>query len=322
MTAPLTALTEAARRLRVKDYDVSVSAKSNDEVGELAGAFDTMASEIREHTKNLETLVKSRTEQLDRTLADLWSEMDLALKIQTVLLPPDAKLGEWDIAAKMIPASNVGGDYYDFFPAGSSEWVLIGDVSGHGISAGLIMMMTQTAVRTTVLGNSVQAPELSPSRVLATVNRSVRSNLEKIGRDQYMTISALRLDGARVHYAGLHQDILVYRVKTGVVESITTSGIWIGVLDDIGTLLEDASFTVDPGDVILLFTDGITEMKAGAARLGVDALKQMLKEVISVGASSRAVVDGLFAQLATASFQDDATMMAICKRRPTHNQAS
>lgn len=315
MTAPLTALTEAARKLRDKDYDVTVTAASDDEIGELGGAFGAMVGEIRDHTQNLETLVKKRTEELDRTLAELWSEMDLARKLQTVLLPGDAQLGEHDIAAKMVPASNVGGDYYDFFPAPSGKWALVGDVSGHGVTSGLIMMMAQTAVRATVLGGSA---DLSPSRVLSRVNGSIRANLERIGKSQYMTISALRVDGATVHHAGLHQDILVYRAESGAVDAIETDGIWLGLLDDIEPLLTDASFTIAPGDIVLLYTDGITEAKVENGRLGIAALTKLFQEVAPRATSSRAVVDDLFARLPVQTFDDDVTIMAI-RRKPSES---
>ena len=94
------------------------------------------------------------------------------------------------------------------------------------------------------------------------------------------------------------------------------------MLDDIETLLEDASFTVEPGDVILLYTDGITEMKTDGGRLGIEALKRMFKEVGPANVSSRAVVDGLFARVGAASFQDDATIMAISRHKPAEQLLS
>ena len=88
---------------------------------------------------------------------------------------------------------------------------MIGDVSGHGVTAGLSMMMIQTAIRTVVLGGGDGAAKLTPAKVLAKVNAAVRGNMQKVNEDHYMTITGLQLEGGQVRYAGLHQDILIYR---------------------------------------------------------------------------------------------------------------
>jgi len=76
----------------------------------------------------------------------------------------------------MVPASTVGGDYYDIIRTDGSDWLLIGDVSGHGVTAGLTMMMIQTAIRTVVLGNGADRGRLTPAQVLSRVNDAVRRN--------------------------------------------------------------------------------------------------------------------------------------------------
>ena len=78
----------------------------------------------------LEQQVAQRTKELQRALSEIWSEMDLARKIQTVLLPSKPSIPGCDIAAVMRPCQQVGGDYYDVFTAGGVPWVFIGDVSG------------------------------------------------------------------------------------------------------------------------------------------------------------------------------------------------
>lgn len=312
MTAPLTALTEAARSLEERRYEVDVP-ETNDEVGELATAFGAMATKIRAHTEHLEQSVKERTEELNRTLAELWSEMDLAQKIQTVLLPANTKLGDYEVAARMIPASAVGGDYYDFFEAGGSTWVFIGDVSGHGVTAGLIMMMAQTAARTAVLG-APPGMSPSPSVVLAAVNRSIRANLERIGKGQYMTITALRIDGSEVRHAGLHQDILVYRAATDTVETLPTDGMWLGLVDDVAPLLEDATFSLAPGDALVLHTDGVTEAKIGERRVELDGLEKAFTRAAR-SKDATEVVEDVFGQLGIETFADDATLVVVTRAR-------
>lgn len=308
MTAPLTALTEAARSLEERRYEVDVP-DTNDEVGELATAFGAMATKIRAHTEHLEQSVKERTEELNRTLADLWSEMDLAQKIQTVLLPEDTTLGRYEIAARMVPASAVGGDYYDFFEHGGSTWAFVGDVSGHGVTAGLIMMMAQTAARTAVIGAPPGSPP-APSTVLAAMNRAIRGNLERIGKGQYMTITAMRIDGAEVRYAGLHQDILVYRADEDAVDVLPTSGLWLGLVDDVAPLLEDAVFSLAPGDALVLHTDGVTEAKVGDRRVELEGLSRAFSTAARTMHAPEIVAE-VFGRLGIETFADDATLVVI-----------
>lgn len=259
--------------------------------------------------RKAEKKVAAQHEELTRALHDLWGEMDLARKIQTVLLPAEQEVPGWEVAAEMRAASTVGGDYFDICPRGDASWLLVGDVSGHGISAGLIMMMVQTSVRTALaMGGPV-----GPSEVLARVNASIRHNVQRIGRDQYMTITALRLDGGAVRHAGLHQDMLVYRAASGEVEVIETRGVWLGVVDDAAPLLQDSSFEVGEGDVLLLFTDGVTEARRDRVREAEAQLREGFRRLCAAGAPAREVVrevlDAAAAGLGGAAQADDMTVL-------------
>lgn len=322
MTAPLAALTEAAKQIRARNYDVSIPpARSDDEIDELTTAFSEMAADSREHTRNLESLVSQRTADLNRTLSELWSEMDLARKVQTVLLPDAADFSGYDVAAFMLPAANVGGDYYDYFRLGDAQWLLVGDVSGHGVSSGLIMMMAQTAVRATTHTLSRRGVEPAPSEVLALVNAAIRSNLEKIGHGQYMTVTALRLERDGVRYAGLHQDILVYRRATRRLERVETDGVWVGLLDDITPFLRDARLELASGDVLLLHTDGLTEARHEGRMLGLEALERAFVAAIeatsppgaATAPTAKAIIEGILPRLPVTVFDDDITLVAVTR---------
>jgi serine phosphatase RsbU (regulator of sigma subunit) len=260
----------------------------------------------------LEAQVAERTEELRRTLAELWSEMDLALKIQTILLPQNPELPNYRVAAKMVPASTVGGDYYDVFRVGEVDWILVGDVSGHGVTAGLSMMLVQTAVRTVIQAAGSRAHLLTPKQLLTSVNAAVRSNLQKINPDQYMTIMALRLERGRVTYAGLHQDVLVYRAKTNKVERIPTAGVWVGLLDDITDMLQDDHFDMMDGDVLLLYTDGVTEFATAANdnMLGTDGLASMLGTLATEDSTPGGVVSRVLERVCVNALEDDVTVLA------------
>jgi predicted ATPase/serine phosphatase RsbU (regulator of sigma subunit) len=277
----------------------------------LYGELRSATEQLRRSNDTLEAQVGERTEELRRTLAELWSEMDLARKIQTVLLPSETRFRDYEVSAMMVPASTVGGDYYDIIRTEGSDWVLIGDVSGHGVTAGLTMMMIQTAIRTVVLSGAPGPNQLTPAQVLSKVNAAVRANLKKVNEDHYMTITGLQLEGSSVRYAGLHQDILVYRAASGAVERVETRGMWIGPVDDIAPLLRDDTLELANGDIVLLFTDGITEAMIGGRRLGTDGLASAFHKLAANGCDSGGIVRGIMQNMAGVAAEDDVTMMAV-----------
>ncbi|WP_437785534.1 AAA family ATPase [Sorangium sp. So ce1097] len=278
----------------------------------LYGRLDAASQELRRANENLEGLVAARTAELRRLLSELWSEMDLARKIQTVLLPQQTRVNDHELAAVMMPAESVGGDYYDVIPTAGGGWVLIGDVSGHGITAGLSMMMVQTAVRTILTTSPRDGERLTPAVVLGRVNRAVRENLLRISPDQYMTIVALELDRGTVRFAGLHLDIVIHRASSDTVEVVETSGMWLGIEDDITSLLQDDVIELDAGDAVLLYTDGITESVGADGRmLETRGLVERFHALAAQGMSPGAIVKGLVGPLAGQPLRDDVTVMVV-----------
>jgi len=220
-------------------------------------------------------LAQSR-EELEEARDALWGEMEIAKRIQTSLLPKETKMiGYYRTAAMMEPAEEVGGDYYDLIPKKTGElWVTIGDVSGHGVEAGLIMMMTQTSVSSLVKNKR----GLKPSAILNAVNSIIKENISRLGSDHYMTISLLYLDKPGIMtVTGKHQDIMIYRSNLKKTEIIPTEGTWIGIFEDIRKYLTDVLIPINKGDIILLFTDGVTEAATKEGELyGQERLEQAL----------------------------------------------
>ncbi len=98
-----------------------------------------------------------------------------------------------------------------------------------------------------------------PSAVLNSVNKVIRENISRLGSDHYMTMMAIRLDESEVTLAGKHQDVIIYRSALNKTEVIPTQGTWLGISDDIEEYLDDKTIKINNGDIVLLFTDGITE---------------------------------------------------------------
>jgi sigma-B regulation protein RsbU (phosphoserine phosphatase) len=241
----------------------------------------------------------------------LWGEMEVAKHIQTALLPRSHALPGYEAAAAMVPADEVGGDYYDILESQPGEtWIAVGDVSGHGVESGLIMMMARTALDTAVS----QAPKQPPTVVLASVNRVLRRSISRLGADRYMTMTLLRADGARLVFAGQHQDILVYRAARGTTEVVPTQGAWLGVMDDIEKHVEDQSLELAAGDVVLLYTDGVTEAaNAQGEMFGHDRLRQALTR--NAAAPVDNIVQSVLREVTShmARHDDDLTLLVLRK---------
>jgi serine phosphatase RsbU (regulator of sigma subunit) len=173
------------------------------------------------------------------------------------------------------------------------------------------MMMVQTAVRSILSVGVARGWQLSPAELLSQANAAVSASLKLISADQYMTITALELHENRVRFAGLHLDILVHRARGGAVERTETQGIWIGVLDDITELLEDSTIELEPGDMMVLYTDGITELRVGSDMIGTEGLRARVAAARPASSDPAAVVAAIMGTLNEYKAADDMTVMAV-----------
>lgn len=214
----------------------------------------------------------------ERELERRASELAIAHSIQTSMLPRDLQLPGYDVGAVMLTAEEVGGDFYEFRPArDGGAWIAVGDVTGHGLSSGLIMLMAQSMFSML----SEDSGDLSPSRLLSRLNRSLFFNLrERLREDKYMTMVIARVypDG-RMTYAGAHTDLLVYRRGEDRVERIPTEGLWLGLMESVEHATEDREVRLASGDVALFHTDGMTEARDRHGRaFEIDRLADRLRE--------------------------------------------
>jgi serine phosphatase RsbU (regulator of sigma subunit) len=214
----------------------------------LLNAFSAAASVIIQNAilnKNL--IAKNRLEK----------EMELAKRIQTAILPKKYESTNFDIAGLMIPAEEVGGDYFDYIiDTNHREWFCIGDVSSHGLTPGLIMMMAQSIINTLIISR-----KNNPADVINYLNNVLFENIRnRLNSFEYMTVSIITHDGnGKMILAGKHEDIIIYRKKTNRIKTISTKGMWVGLLPTIQNLTVNIPFTLDSGDILLLYTDGVIE---------------------------------------------------------------
>ena len=219
--------------------------------------------------------------QLKRARDALWSEMELAKQVQVTLLPRRISIRGYDIADVFSPAQEVGGDYYDVIETVHGDrYVAIGDVAGHGLDSGLIMMMAQTAVTTVVKGNK----RCAPGDVLKTVNAVLRENIGRLGSNHYMTMTVVKLEDDHITVAGHHQDLLIYRNDAKRVDTITTKGSWLGITDNLDGFVESIDIPIERDDCLLLFSDGVTEACSESGELfGQDRLTDAFARFAPLG---------------------------------------
>jgi len=117
----------------------------------------------------------------------------------------------------------------------------------------------------------------NPSVVLEAVNSVLRENISRFGSDHYMTMMALRFNDREMTFAGKHQDMIIYRAALNKTEVIQSTGTWLGIADHIGKYLVDRTIRIAEDDIILLFTDGITEATNTEGQMyGQERLEQAL----------------------------------------------
>jgi serine phosphatase RsbU (regulator of sigma subunit) len=231
-------------------------------------ALRTAAEQLLAANETLELRVRERTQELAGKNREL---RELPRHIQMSILPRSTTAPAITIATRMTPAEEVGGDYYDILPVSDGAWMAIGDVSGHGLQAGLITFMLQSAVTTL----TASRPAARPSELVTLLNTVMYKNIrERLGSDDHVTFALARVfEDGRVLFAGCHECLLVRRARTGRCETITTRGAWLGAIPNIGHATVDSEVRLEPGDLLITYTDGLVEARNEAFEMyGIERL--------------------------------------------------
>jgi phosphoserine phosphatase RsbU/P len=303
ISKPILQLTDGVKMVSSGDLNYTLTVKTGDEIEELAGAFNRMTADLKEYISNLQktTAEKERIE----------SELQVANKIQSSMLPrtfppyPDIK--NLDLYATMEAAREVGGDFYDFFPLDNRRFCFsIGDVSGKGIPAALFMVITRTILKNQTLQGNPLAEIFNQ-----TNNLLCSDNVE----DMFVTVFMGILDpeSGEVEYvcAG-HNPPLISRQGGDCQFLDVKRNLVLGGMEDFS--YQAQKITLEPGDLLFLYTDGLNEAMNEKGDLFGD--KRMFTSINDIkGDNVRRVIDrlkeavGNFVQDTPAS--DDLTMLAL-----------
>ncbi|MEG4309765.1 MULTISPECIES: protein kinase domain-containing protein [unclassified Microcoleus] len=283
---------------------------------ENAQLYQTLEQKVEERTAQLaqankEILVLNQRLKVENLRMS--AELDVTRRLQQMILPQQQELESiagLEIAAFMEPADEVGGDYYDVLNHGGKATIGIGDVTGHGLESGVLMIMAQTAIRTLLVHK-----ETDPVKLLQTVNQTLFDNVERMDSGKNMSLSLLEYRDNTLHLSGQHEEVIVVR-DGGEVERIDTIelGFPIALEADIADFIASTEIQLNSGDVVILYTDGITEafdMKKN--QYGIEPLIEVvvLNRELSAAEIKQAVIDDVRRYIGEQKVFDDITLVVI-----------
>jgi serine phosphatase RsbU (regulator of sigma subunit) len=290
---PVRAVSDAARRLSEGDFAARAEVASDDEIGQLAHAFNDMVPQLKERV-------------------DLQQSLAVAMEVQKSLLPAvDPRPERLDIAGRSKYCDATGGDYYDFLDISrvskTGTMVAVGDVMGHGVASALLMATARAALR------SHASEETDLSLLMRKVNRVLAADAR---HNRFMTMALVVIDPAKgtARWASAgHDPTIVFHPSSSTFEELEGGGVPLGMIED--EEYEQYSYSgLGRGDVLVIGTDGIWEMaNVNGQMFGKDRLRAIIRE--HHVRPAREIADVLESTLAVfrgpASAQDDVTFVVI-----------
>jgi sigma-B regulation protein RsbU (phosphoserine phosphatase) len=200
-------------------------------------------------------------------------ELHFANKIQNHLLPHEIpELNGLDVYGVMIPAREVGGDYYDFIVRNENDAIFsIGDVSGKGFSAGILMAGARMIIRS--LAETLDSPKEILSRANKVLDRDLKSY-------RFMTMLLMHWNGKELSWTSAgHEHIIFFDSETEKCSMLKSKGLALGLQENINASLAIKKLELKSGDALVLYTDGITDaMNREGERFGKDRLIQIVEQ--------------------------------------------
>ena len=292
-----------------------------------AVAIYTDITEIKAAEFELSKANEEITELNERLNAEnlrLGAEVEVTRTLQRMVLPRSDELQAvpgLDIAAYMDPADEVGGDYYDVLQHNGKFKIGMGDVTGHGLESGVLMLMTQMGIRTLMTSD-----ESDPSRFLDVLNRTLYNNVQRMGIDKSLTLLLIDYtppDGGsitgKMRVSGQHEELIVVR-QGGKIDRIDTIdlGFPVALDEDIADFVDHVDIELHPGDGVVLYTDGITEAENSD---GVQYALEKLCSVISdhwthpAETIKQTIIDDVKQHIGSHTVFDDITLLVVKQKR-------
>ena len=279
---PLHHLANSAQRLATGDFDAPLPAvRTRDEVARLTGAFDKMRQDLRRYISDLTATTAAK----ERIAGELSAAREIQMSIVPKLFPPFPNRPDIDLYAMLIPALEVGGDLYDFALLDDDHlYVAIGDVSGKGVPASLLM-----AVGKTLLKSTVQSLR-DPARALAHVNAELSEDNEScMFITMFCAILNLRT-GDLIYASAGHNPPLLVRASGDIERMDDKPSPALGAAPS--AVYHDHSRRLNDHDLLILYTDGVTEaMNPDRVMFGEKGLTDYVRREFQSGA--RPLLDGL-----------------------------
>ena len=257
ISQPLSALAARTRELADSDFSEELMAAqtaepaatgSSDEVGQLAHAFSEMARQLHQHIEDL----KRTTAAKERIESELGIARDIQMGLVPHTFPPYPHRQEFDLHGCLVPAREVGGDFYDFFFIDEDRLcVAIADVSDKGVPASLFMALTRTLLRAIA-----RDPGMDPAAIMQRMNREISRD-----NDSCMFVTAfcafVHIHTGKVIYSNAGHNPPLLAGAQGIEPVPSRGGVALGMSG--GARFEQGEFEMAPGDLLMMYTDGITE---------------------------------------------------------------
>jgi serine phosphatase RsbU (regulator of sigma subunit)/sensor domain CHASE-containing protein len=320
----LALLISGVNRVRdTNDLGLRLSIPGQDEMSNLTAQInhmlDAIAQSDEQQKQTLAELASAnfKIQALNKNLKSdnlrMGEELAVTRQLQDAILPKPEELtsiSELDIAGFMEPASEVGGDYYDVLESDGCIKISIGDVTGHGLQSGILMVMVQTAVRTLLAANITNY-----TLFLSLLNQVIFENVQRMNSDRNLTIAFLDYQAGKVTLTGQHEEVIIVRAD-GEIERIDTIdlGFPVGLEADITEFIAEKEVKLFPGDGIVLYTDGLTEAENSANKqYGIERLCDVLRHNWHHNSRQiqQAVIDDLWSYIGKQSLQDDVTVLVV-----------
>jgi phosphoserine phosphatase RsbU/P len=289
---------------------------------ELEQANEELEMRVEERTSELKDANEEITRLNDRLKAEnirMAAELAVTRQLQQMILPKESELDsieQLDISGFMESATEVGGDYYDVLQQEGRIKIGIGDVTGHGLESGVLMIMVQTAVRTLLTSN-----ETDPIKFLNVLNRTIYDNVQRMNSDKNLTLVVLDYQEGRLRLSGQHEEIIMVRAG-GILECIDTVdlGFPLGLIENIDDFVSYADVQLNPGDVVVLYTDGIPEAENMNGELyGLGRLCEVIKQNWQRSAAEirQAAIADVRRHIGAQTIYDDITLVVLKQKGET-----